>query len=239
MTKTKLIFTFFVGTALLVSQVGSALAAPNFEDQVINGTVTALACANEEGTSILVTYDDSEGVSQQTEVDLETAVSLGLATVVDGETDCSEEAFQAILDAFAEEEPQHPVGAVLASFFGEITDYDTIMEAHANGSGFGVIAQALWLTTKMESDSDTFLAILQAKKDKDFSAFKLEDGSTPSNWGQFKKAVLNGDKKNNLGAVMSDNDPDNNKTNNGKGPDKEKSNNGKGPDKDKNKNKGD
>ena len=91
--------------------------------------------------------------------------------------------------------------------------------------------------------SDIFLAIVQAKKDKDFSAFVLEDGSTPQNWGQFKKAALNGDKKGNLGVVMSGKDKDNNghgqdkdKTNNGNGQDKDKSNNGnKEKNKDKNK----
>ena len=234
MKKTKFIFTLFVGIAILAAQAGSVLAAPALQDEVINGTVTALACANEEGSSILVTYEDENGASQQTEIELETAISLGLVTVVDGEPDCSEEAFQTILEELSEnDEAQHPVATVLAAFFKDITDYETIMEAHADGTGFGVIAQALWLTTKLEGNSDTLLAIIQAKKDKDFSAFELEDGSSPGNWGQFKKAVLKGDKKNNLGVVMSDKGED--KTSNGKGPDKDKTNNGKGPDKDKNK----
>jgi hypothetical protein len=143
----------------------------------------------------------------------------------------------------AEEESQHPVGAALSMFFSEITDYDTIMAAHENGTGFGLLAQALWLTKKMEGNSDTFLAIVEAKKTKDFSVFVLEDGSTPQNWGQFKKAALNGDKKGNLGVVMSNKgnngngqDKDKDKTNNGNGQDKDKSNNGnKEKNKDKNK----
>jgi len=136
-----------------------------------------------------------------------------------------------------EEEPQHPVGAALGLFFDDVTDYATIMEAHDNGTGFGVIAQALWITKNYLTDGseEEFLAILEAKKTGDFSYFDsyfTSEGETPANWGQFKKAIQNGDKKNNLGAVMSDKD---NKSNNGKGQDKEKSNNGKGHDKDKNK----
>ena len=43
--------------------------------------------------------------------------------------------------------------------------------------------------------------ILEAKTTGDYSAITLEDGSTPTNWGQFKKALS--EKKNNLGSVVS------------------------------------
>jgi hypothetical protein len=77
--------------------------------------------------------------------------------------------------------------------------------------GFGVIAQALWmsrnLTEDAAADADLAGLILQAKQTGDYSEFALEDGSTPSNWGQFKKALL--DKKNNLGVIVSGQaDPD-------------------------------
>jgi len=103
------------------------------------------------------------------------------------------------------------------------------MAAHANGTGFGVIAQALWLTKKLDGDADVFLAIIDAKKTKDFSAFVLADGTVPQNWGQFRKVIMDG-KKGNLGIVMA------NRDNNGNGKDKEKNkddkqNNGRGNDK--------
>jgi hypothetical protein len=44
--------------------------------------------------------------------------------------------------------------------------------------------------------------ILEAKTTGDYSAFVLPDGSTPTNWGQFKKAALGKDKKN-LGIIVS------------------------------------
>lgn len=236
MKSTKISITLFLAFALLFAQTGSVFAAPTLQGgDVIDGTVTALECVTADGATILVTYDDINGVSQQTEIDLETAINLGLVTIGEGDVpDCSPEAFQTIIDSLSEDVPQHPVGAALSTFFAEIADYDAIMSAHEDGTGFGVLAQALWLTMKMEGDSDTFLAIVQAKKDKDFSAFTLADGATPQNWGQFKKAVLNGDKKANLGVVMSGKEKED-KTNNGNGQEKEKTNNGNGQDKNKNK----
>lgn len=244
----KFVFTLLIGVAMLATQVGSVFAAPALQDGSITGTATALECGTDSAgnTIILVTVEDAEGTSQIVGIDLETAEGLGLVTLDEGGLpDCSAEAFTAILDAAPEEglaveiapedvipveteEAKHPVGLALSLFFSDIVDYDAIMEAHDNGTGFGVIAQALWMTMKMEGDADFFMEIITAKESGDYSGFVLEDGSTPQNWGQFKKAVLNGDKKNNLGAVMSDKDDNQDKTNNGKGHDKDKSNNGKG-----------
>jgi hypothetical protein len=199
---------------------------------------------------VVVTLEDALGVSQTMTVTLASAKTLGLISLDEANLpDCSPEAFTAILEAApegglvveitpedivpVEEEAKHPVGYALSLFFGDIVDYDTIMQAHEDGTGFGVIAQALWMTMKMEGDSDFFTDVLTAKETGDYSAFVLEDGSTPQNWGQFKKAVVNGDKKNNLGSVMSDKDDDGGQTNNGKGPDKDKGNNGNNKDKDK------
>jgi hypothetical protein len=104
-----------------------------------------------------------------------------------------------------EQGKRHPVASALAAFFSDLSgvDYDTIMQYHEDGMGFGVIAQALWMTKALEGDSETFGAILDAKRSHDFSAITLPDGSTPTNWGQFMKALLSGDRKQNLGAIMS------------------------------------
>ncbi len=131
------------------------------------------------------------------------------------------------------EEAQHPVASALDTFFSDLFDfevgYDTIMALHeegvvledgtTGGFGFGVIAQALWMTRHLEGDMDTVNAILQAKVDGNYDELLngLTDGNgnpiEASNWGQFKKAVMNlnddEDKKNakeNLGGVMSDKD---------------------------------
>jgi hypothetical protein len=37
----------------------------------------------------------------------------------------------------------------------------------------------------------------------DYSGITLPDGSVPTNWGQFRKALLSGDPKANLGQIMS------------------------------------
>ncbi len=101
----------------------------------------------------------------------------------------------------------HPVGFSLAEFFTDLlgVDYETIMEYHEEGAGFGTIAQALWMTNALEGDSDTFAAIVEAKMNNDFSAIVFEDGTSPKNWGQFRKAVMADRKKSkeNLGAIMS------------------------------------
>ncbi|MEW6286184.1 MAG: hypothetical protein AB1509_08140 [Chloroflexota bacterium] len=251
MKKTRWILTLFIGIALLAAQTGPALAAPAQQEGFITGTVTAAVCETDDAgvTIVLLTVQLADETTQTVRISQETAVALG---VLPADTPCSDEALagaigmevsidQALVIPDEEEEEQgwkHPVAYALSLFFDDVTDYDTIMAAHEDGTGFGVIAQALWMTTQMEGDSEVFLAILEAKESGDFSAFTLEDGTVPQNWGQFKKALK--EKKANLGAVMSNRDQQGTDDavsptgNNGQGNDK--SNNGN-KDKDKNKNK--
>lgn len=233
MKTTKLFVTIFLALAVLLAQAGSVFAAHGLQEASA-GTVTGLVCGA-DGTTVIVTYLDENLASKEVEISLESAVALGL---IAENTECSDEALADgigdIIDPAAlvpvEEGPQHPVGAALAAFFGDITDYDAIMEAHENGTGFGVIAQALWMTLKLDGDSDTFMAIIDAKKSGGTFTFGEE---TYSNWGQFKKAILHGEKKQNLGAIMSNKDKDDGGDNQGNA--LEKSNNGKGKNKNKNK----
>jgi hypothetical protein len=108
----------------------------------------------------------------------------------------------------AKEETPHPIGNALATFFSGIAgmDYETIMAAHAQGAGFGVIAQSLWLTAKLEGDTKIFKALIKAERTGDFSAFILEDGSSPKNWGQLRIEILDQHPGNNVGVVISDRD---------------------------------
>lgn len=240
MKLSKVIFSLFIGIALLAAQAGSVLAAPAIQEgnQVV--IVTGLACGT-DGTTVIVTYFDESADPQEQDVEISVEAAKLLDFLPEGTETCKETLLTGVEEQVnpadlipVEEDAQHPVGAVLAEFF-DFVSYDTIMKAHENGTGFGVIAQALWMTTKLDGDADTFLAIIQAKKDGDFSSLSayFEEDSTPTNWGQFKKALLDKNKgeKNNLGVVMSDKDNKDNKTNNGKSQDKDKSNNGKGQDK--------
>jgi hypothetical protein len=216
--------------AVLLAQAGSA-----FAQEPITNTVTALACGT-DGTTVLVTYDDGDAVTPEVtvEVSLEDAVTLGLiASGVECTTEALADGVGTTIDPAdltpVEEEPKHPVALALSLFFANYADYDAIIAAHEDGAGFGLIAQALWMTKKLDNSELTFDMILKAKKDGDYSGITLPDGSAPQNWGQFKKAVLNGDKQNNLGAVMSDK-PDKPEKDN-----KDKGNNGNHGDNNKNK----
>jgi hypothetical protein len=105
-----------------------------------------------------------------------------------------------------EEPTVHPVASALAAFFADILglNYDEIMDYHEDGMGFGVIAQACWMSYALEGDATSLSDILAAKKSGDFSSIMLPDGGTAKNWGQFKKAVLSSDRaEKNLGAIMS------------------------------------
>lgn len=168
-------------------------------------------------TTVLVSYMDDMGVTYTVRLSLDTATNLGLVTTdaTTGITTANDAAVgttvtidpaTVITDA-ATEEDLHPVGSALSDFFSELlgVDYDTIMTNHDEGTGFGVIAQALWMTNSLEGDTSTFQAILDAKKSGDYSAITLADGSTPTNWGQFRKAVTDDKEKakQNLGSIRS------------------------------------
>ncbi|HUG33865.1 MAG TPA: hypothetical protein VMJ90_03780 [Anaerolineales bacterium] len=240
MLKTKVTASLVLVVTILISQVGTVLASPAAQEELITGTVTELICDTDTSTGIttfVVTVEDADGNKQTVRIAQLTAENLGLVTYDgEGNLDCSEEALLEVIGTEVEidpvvvipeeEEPQHPVGSALATFFSDFVDYDTVMDAHADGFGFGVIAQALWLTQTLEGDGDVFLAILEARQSGDYSDFVLEDGTAPKNWGQFRKAVMEG--KSNLGTVMSDNgngNGDGNANNN-----KDKGNKGQGGD---------
>lgn len=214
MNKLRKIFPLIIAIALLALQAGPVSAAPARQEGFITGTVSAAACETDAAgvTTIFLTLTITDGTTQTVRISLETAVALGILAP---DTPCSDEALAGaigmevsidpalVLPEPEEEEEgmKHPVAYALSLFFKDVTDYETIMQAHEDGTGFGVIAQALWMTAQLEGDSNVFLAILEAKESGDYSAFPLEDGTVPQNWGQFKKALK--EKHANLGAVMS------------------------------------
>lgn len=250
MKKKKLLISLIVTGVLLISQVAAVFAAPTLGDTgLITGTVQSITLETDSSTGIitvLIEVIGEPGESQTVRLGQEKAMELGLVVLDEnGSLFINEDAMGLEIEIdFAsvipnQEEAQHPVGNALAVFFSDITglDHDAIMRAHEDGNGFGVIAQALWLTRKLEGDADDFTLILQAKQDGEYSNFIFEDGTSPTSWAQFRTAVMGEDSKGNLGIVMSSKDKDNgsndntsngnsgNGNNNDK--DKDKSNNGK------------
>ena len=232
--------------AILVAQFSVSFAAPANNPAAITGTVQSVTIETDVTTAVttvLITISGNTDISQTIRLCLKTARDFGLIISDENGTPAiNPEALgmtiqvdpsTVITDDGAN---RHPVGDALATFFAEITDYETIMEEHDKGVGFGVIAQALWLTKKLEGDSQDFLAILDAKKTGDFSGFLLEDGTTPKTWDQFRTAVLEGDHQGGLGIVMSNKDKDDGNGNNGNGHGSNGNGNANGnTDKDKNK----
>jgi len=216
MPRLKILATVMVAIVIMAAQVGTVSAARAWQEPAsISGTVQSITLETNSSTGIFtvqVVLVDTNKVTQTVRVSLEAAIEIGLVTLNgDGSPVINEQALGQSIEiepaaVIPEEEAvQHPVGSALAIFFSDILgiDYETIMTSHEDGFGFGVIAQALWLTEKLDGDSDVFAAILEAKKTGDYSVFILPDGTTPKNWGQLRKAILSSE-KDNLGIVMSE-----------------------------------
>jgi hypothetical protein len=246
MKKAKIFTSMLLASLLIFTQVAVAFAAPKMQDATpIAGTVVEVVLETDTNTgvtTVLVTLMDANGGTQTVRINLEAAESpeLGLVTLdADGNPVIVDPLPEFIeinpASVIPDEEMRHPVGSALALFFSDIAglDYSIIMDAHTNGNGFGIIAQALFLTEKLGGDAAVFQEILQAKKDKDFSNFQLDDGTIPTTWGQLRKAIA--DKH--LGMVMSRKNKDNTgngshgnngNANSNKDKNKDKSNNGHG-----------
>ena len=249
MFRTKLLTSILLAMAVLFTQVGMVAAAPAAQDTTpITGTIQSITTETDANgvTTVLVTLLDDLGATQTVRLSVDTAASLGLVTLdpVTSEPVVDETQVGQLIEIDpttvipdeTPEEPVHPIAALLAAFFG--ADASVVNAYHEDGFGFGVIAQAMWMSKNINEDASLAGLILDAKKSGDYSEFILPDGSTPTNWGQFKKAVS--EKKNNLGVIVSGNaDPDDNvnpsaQTEHENSKDKDKGN-GKGKDKNKNK----
>jgi hypothetical protein len=227
MLKTKFLIGLLVTITMLVAQFGAVFAAPVLQEpSPIKGIVQSITLETDINTGIttvLVTVSGEDDLSPTVRVTQETAISLGLVTRnADGNPLINTMALGELIEVEPttvipnKEVDKHPIGSALATFFSGITGltYDQIMTVHNKGTGFGMIAQALWLTMKFEGDSEIFLAILDAKQTGDYSAFILDGGTTPKNWEQLRKAILDRGKNGNLGIVMSNQDKNKDKNSN-------------------------
>lgn len=241
MKKLRIFLGLVLAASLWAAQAGRALAAPVLGDSgPVGGVVQSITLETDSATGmilVLVDVMDADQNSQTVWVSLESAIALGLVVLsADGTPGINSVALgnPIQLDPAGimpvQPQNQHPVGSALATFFSDIEgiDYESIMAAHDQGIGFGVLAQMLWLTTKLEGDAQVFEALVTARETGDYSAFVLEDGSTPENWGQLRKAILDGDKKKGLGVVISDQNSNPNGNGNGNGHDKDNNGNGNG-----------
>jgi hypothetical protein len=218
MHKTRLLTGILLVLAVLFAQVGTAFAAPaGQETTTISGTIQSITTETDQNgvTTVLVTLVTAGGETQTVRLSVETADALDLVSV-DSTTnavtvDDAKVGQTVDIDpgtVIPDEEPGveavHPIAAILAKFFD--VDPSVVQGYHDDGYGFGVIAQAMWMAKDLNvGDGETAVdagLILQAKKTGDYSAFTLPDGSTPTNWGQFKKAVMGKD-KHNLGVIVS------------------------------------
>lgn len=221
MSKAKFLISLVFSFSILMLQVGGVFAAPATQDAgPISGKVHRITLDTDPHTGVTVVIVELVGQGhgkQLVRVNEETAIGLGLVALdVDGPM-INEAALGMsieiepgnILPSQAEE--HHPVANALATFFSGLGDedsiYDLIMTAHEGGVGFGIIAQALWLTSEIPGgDMEDFQALLYAKQEGDYTGFKLEDGSTPNNWAQLRKAIFEGKKAGNLGSIISNNE---------------------------------
>ncbi|MBK7455616.1 MAG: hypothetical protein IPJ46_18395 [Anaerolineales bacterium] len=207
----KKLFTItFLVFALLVMTAGSVFAQ---ESTTITGTVQSILLVTDPATgntTLEVTYTDSTNTTQTVTIDLQTAEYLGLVAIdpITTKTTIAVDAIGKIIQitpppAIEEiKEDQHPVSSALSDFFSKLlgVDYETITTTYEDGVGFGVIAQALWMTNSIDGGSEEFQALIEAKQSGDYSLITLADGSTPANWGDVIKSLKKGD---NLGSIMS------------------------------------
>jgi hypothetical protein len=246
MSRMKLFLSIILTIIISMVQVGRVFAAPALQSPApITGKVEKITLETDPNsgiTTVIIDVLDADQVVQTLRVSQETArVPLGLIVLNgDGNPVINKLALGKPVEIDPttvipdQEKSQHPVGSALARFFSDIADeenlYNAIMDAHNQGVGFGVIAQALWLTSELGGDSQLFQDLLYAKVHKDYGAFSdfTEDGTTPKSWGQLRKALLS---KKSLGIVMSNHDDNGNHENengNNKDKNKDKNNNGSG-----------
>lgn len=218
----KKIFTsMFLVLTLLALTAGSAFAQTATP---IAGTVQSVVLETNTTTGktivVVTILDKTTGGSQTVKLNQETALPLGLIATdpITGKPIVAPDAVGKPIEVdpttvLPEYNPtvvenQHPVGSALADFFSGLlgVNYETIMTYHEDGVGFGVIAQALWMTKNIDGDTATFEALLNAKLSGDYSDIVLADGSTPDNWGDVVKSLKKG---NGLGRVMSGKDKSN------------------------------
>ena len=212
MNKTKIVMGFIILTAVLALQVGAAYAAPASQTADITGTIQSITQSTDSsGNTIFIVTIDVGGTTQTVKLSAADAVSLGLVTQnPDGTYTINNVVGTTVtipsgmipVDPCSETE-KGMVASALAAFFcqgGSTVVDNSISALHAEGFGFGEIAQACFMAEVLNS---TCGDVLTAKQNHDYSTLGLP--SDVNNWGRLRKYALGQEVKSltNLGAIMS------------------------------------
>lgn len=180
----------------------------------ISGVIESLLLETDPTTgvaTVVISIIDQDQFLQEVRISQETALTLGLLVLdEDGKPLLNSQVVGEPIEIDPaiiipeEDAPQHPVASAIATFFSNVpgVSYETVMKARQAGNGYGAITQALWLTSKMEGNSDVFQTIMEARQTGDYSAFLRGDGTSPKNWGELRNAILK--EKKGLRIVTSD-----------------------------------
>src|SRR5215213_7638215 len=149
MKKAKIFTNILLASVLLLAQVTVAFTSPAFQElNTIPGTVQRITLETDPNSgvvTVLVTLIDANSAMQTVRTSQETAQELGLLILdEDGSPLINEEALGLEIEidpitVIPDEQRHNSVANALATFFSDVSnlDYDTIMEAHADGTGFG------------------------------------------------------------------------------------------------------
>jgi hypothetical protein len=243
MNKTKIFLSLVLALSVLILQVGGVLAAPALqESDLLAGIVKSITLETDPNTGIttaIIVVKSADQPLQTLRISQETAIAVGLVALDgDGNPVINKRALGKPVEIdpakIIPDQPtdRYPVGNALETFFKDIdgVNYDVIMKAHEDGTGFGVIAQVLWLTQQIPGgDVADFQALLFAKQNNDYTSLPFdlvdENGTTitPKNWGQLRKAILDGnqvDKSNNTVSNQNNGNDQNHENNKNKDKDK-------------------
>ncbi len=215
MKKGTIITSILLAMLSIVALAGTATAASaSVVPTTISGTIENIKAVTDteaDSTTVRVKLLDSNNKLITVHVSVETALLLNLVTLdpvtnlpVVNETMIGQvitiDPALVIEDDPEETDGENKVASLLAKFFN--IEYATVFGFHEDGFGFGEISQSLWMADKL---GDITLAeqILAAKVSGDYSAFTLPGDTIPTNWGQFRKAVLGQGGKANQGQIIS------------------------------------
>lgn len=216
MLRLKMIAGLTLVAAILMVVSSTALAAPGAQAVTtsttpvapIVGTIQTINLTTTNGvTSVTVTLlGKTDGLTYTQTYTQDEAVQLGLVNLVNNVPEVNSAMISTDL-TFTPATPTvtptptsaNPVSSLIAAFFG--LDPALVDSFHQDGSGYGVIAQACWMSFQLKGDTSMCSTILQAKQNGDLSSIQLPNGETASNWGQFKKALS--EQGQNLGSIVS------------------------------------
>ena len=233
MLNKKFLASILLVLAVLLAQVNNVAAAPP-PQEVTPPEITQIETETDESgvTTVLVTLLAEDQTTQTVRISLEYALLLGLIDPATQQPVAPEDVPEGttiepaeVIEELPVEEPTEPeahlISQLLASFFfpddesmvSVIDSFHTGDNSANQVFGFGVIAQALWMSRDSDGMANAEFAeeILLAKQSKNFEEFFSEhpeylpeNGTAPTNWGQFKKTLNENKDKHNLGVIVSE-----------------------------------